>query len=219
MRGTNTVTELVDIKVSAIALVGKPALGKPYAIIKSEEVPGGLNRDDSPSDLLEVVRAMKAEIDLLKSSIPLPSSDKPFVEAPPDPQRDVMLKSLKNLVAGSSELLKEQREQLAVIAKYHGLEGPPVGDDEDPKISPAMQSLMQKMDVVATAINGLVAQISSDRSPASPPVKKADDQRLPEDFSAIEKAMAVQRETRRELELLQWNLVRAMGKDPGPKPQ
>ncbi len=228
MRGTNKITELVDINVSAIALVGKPALGKPYAIIKSEDAEDQAvikSKDELmiiDQKSLDMVRLlMKEELEVFKASMPLPSSDKPFVDTPPDPQREVMLKSLKDLVANSSELLKEQREQLAVVAKYHGLEGPAVSDEEEPNVSPAMQAMMQKMESVVTAINGLVAQISNNQTPPKPQptVQKDSDVEPPVDQAALEKALETQCSLKKELEMLQWTFLKATGKDPGPKPE
>jgi hypothetical protein len=246
MRGTDLETELRDVDVSAIALVGRPAIGVPYAIVKSEEVTAeevvapasgeasvadtvaaGATADEaagSETVTTEEIKKLFAEqAEVIKAAFnagPQIANDAPFSGATPDPQKEAVVKSLKDLVAASDEMPKPQRAALAVIAKYHGVEGPTIADDEEDGSSPAMQSLEKKLDAIVSAMGVMATKFQELTAPAPAPIvtdKAA--KPVKKDDEALAAALADRADVFKALKLVEWQFLKATGKDPGPKPE
>lgn len=224
MRGTDKVTELRKIRGRAIALVGRPAIDEPFTLIKSEDgTPDQTTGNPVAINLEELFETfgsmLKKELDLFKQAFsPVPASNLPFTENVTDPKRDEMLKSLKDLAKSSTEMLKPQREQLSVVCKYHGVEGPEITGDEDPQVSPAMQSMMSKMDSTINAINQLAAAIQLQAKPATPAtVTKTEES--PADDAALKSLMEESKAAKKAMAMIAWKMEKALGKDPGPMPE
>lgn len=247
MRGTDLETELRDIDVSAIALVGRPAIGVPYAIIKSEDIPAdevvipvdtavvevvvdtvaaGSTADEPAGsatlDVGELKKMFAEQAEILKAAFqasPQIANDAPFSSGTIDPQKDLVIKSLKDLVAASTEMLKPQRQALLVIAKYHGVEGPTITDDEEDGSSPAMQALEKKLDAMVNAMGVMAKKFQELTAPAPAPIVTDSKTVKKEDEDAIAAALTGRSEVFKAFKLVEWQFLKATGKDPGPKPE
>ena len=244
MRGTNKITELTDIEVSAVALVGSPAIGIPFAIIKSETIPDepvvvpeappveAIATEPAPSAVdAEATTVTREEIvkmfadqqaAIVKALGPQPANMNPFPDGgQPDPQKELVVKSIKNLVAASNEMIKEQRADLAVVAKYHGVDGPAITDDEEDGSSPAMVALEKKIDAVVSAMNVIAAKFQEQAAPApvvAPAEKPAAAKTVKKDESEDPIVVSRLEKMDKAIALAAWTLVQASGKDPGDKP-
>lgn len=244
MRGTDLETELREIDGSAIAIVGDPAIAAPFALVKSETVPDEpvvvpeappaeaiVTEPAPPAVDAEVTTITREEIAkmfadqqaaIVKALGPQPANMNPFPDGgQPDPQKEVVIKSIKNLVAASNEMIKEQRADLAVVAKYHGVDGPTITDDEEDGSSPAMVALEKKIDAVVSAMNVIAAKFQEQAAPApvvapaeKPAAAKTVKKEEPEDPVVVSRLEKMDK----AIALAAWTLVQASGKDPGDKP-
>ena len=245
MRGTDLETELRDIVGGAVALVGDPAIAVPFALVKSEIIPTDpVVVPEAPAPEIIVPEVVSPAVDseaatvtreeiakmfadqqaaIVKALGPQPANMNPFPDGgQPDPQKDLVVKSIKNLVAASNEMIKEQRADLAIVAKYHGVDGPTITDDEEDGSSPAMVALEKKIDAVVSAMNVIAAKFQEQAAPApvvAPAEKPAAAKTVKKEESEDPVVVSRLEKMDKAIALAAWTLVQASGKDPGLKPE
>jgi hypothetical protein len=116
-------------------------------------------------------------------------------------------------------MIKEQRADLAIVAKYHGVDGPTITDDEEDGSSPAMVALEKKIDAVVSAMNVIAAKFQESQAPApvvaeKPAAAKTVKKEESEDPIVVSRLEKMDK----AIALAAWTLVQASGKDPGDKP-